>query len=67
MQTHTYLGDTDEELAAVRPGARVGHAQYAGAGVLEREVLVLELGSVDRRPSGAVRVLKVSTLAKREA
>lgn len=58
-----YLCDADEELAAVRPGPGVGHAQHAGAGVLEGEVLVLELGSVDRRPARAVSVLEVTTLA----
>lgn len=58
----TNLGDADEELATVRPGASVGHAQDAGSGVLEREVLVIELGTVDRRPPGPVRVLKIATL-----
>jgi hypothetical protein len=43
----------DEELRAVRVLARVGHGQQAGAGVLELEVLVLELLAVDGLTAGA--------------
>jgi hypothetical protein len=41
------LGRAHEELRAVRVGSGVSHRQDTGAGVLELEVLVLELGSVD--------------------
>ncbi len=37
----------DEELAAVRVLAGVGHGQQAGLGVLAGEVLVVELVAVD--------------------
>lgn len=53
----------DEELAAVGAGARVGHAQHSGPLVLEGEVLVLELGTVDGRPARSVRVFEVSALS----
>ena len=41
-------GGAQEELRAVGAGAGVGHGEGARAGVLEREVLVGELGAVDR-------------------
>ena len=37
----------DEELRAIGVGARVGHGEHAGTGVLQLEVLVVELLSVD--------------------
>jgi hypothetical protein len=40
-------GGAQEELRAVGAGAGVGHREGARAGVLEREVLVGELGAVD--------------------
>lgn len=58
----TNLGDADEELAPVRPGTGVGHAQDAGPGVLESEILVFELGPVDRRPPGPVGIVEVTPL-----
>ena len=44
---------SDEELRAIGVFARIGHAQHSGLAVLELEVLILELGSVDGFPSGA--------------
>ena len=41
------------DLRAVGAGAGVGHGEGARAGVLEREVLVGELGAVDRLAAGA--------------
>jgi hypothetical protein len=41
------LGRADEKLGAVGVGASVGHAQNAGSGVLQLEVLISKLGSVD--------------------
>lgn len=58
----TNLGHADEELAPIRPRTSVGHAQDTGSGVLECEVLVIELGPVNRRPPSPVRILKVTTL-----
>ena len=52
-----------KELRAVGVRAGVGHAQDAGAGVLELEVLVGELGAVDRLAAGAVVVGEIAPLA----
>jgi hypothetical protein len=41
-------------LRAVGVGAGVGHAQQPRLGVLELEVLVVELAAVDGLPAGAV-------------
>merc|ERR1712156_1027387 len=57
------LGGAQEELAAVGVGAGVGHGEDAGAGVLQGEVLVLELHAVDRLAPGAVSGGEVSALA----
>ncbi len=57
------LGSADEELAAVGVGAGVGHRQDAGSGVLQGEVLVLELVAVDALASGSVVVGEVTALA----
>ena len=51
---------SDEELRAIGVFARIGHAQHSGLAVLELEVLILELGSVDGFPSGACSQ-KIST------
>lgn len=57
------LGGADEELRPVRPWAGVRHGQHARAGVLLGEVLVLELGPVDRLAAGAVSGGEVPALA----
>ena len=57
------LGRAEEELGPVRAGARVGHAQHAGARVLQPEVLVLELVPVDGLPARSVLVRKIPSLA----
>ena len=54
------LGRADEELGAVGVGSGVGHGEDAGAGVLEAEVLVLELVAVDGLAAGAVVVGEVT-------
>lgn len=59
-QSDTYRGD--EELRAVGVRAAVSHRQHAWLGVLQLEVLVLELGAVDRLAAGAVVVGEVATL-----
>jgi len=57
------LCGAEEELGAVGPGSGVGHGQDSGSLVLQGEVLVGELGAVDRLATGAVVVGEVSTLA----
>lgn len=41
------LGAGDEELAAVRVGARIGHREEASVIVLELEILILKFVTVD--------------------
>lgn len=53
---------TQEELGAVCVGPRVGHAQQAWHIVLQREVLIGELGTIDRLATRAITVGEVSTL-----
>jgi len=57
------LGSADKELRTVGVGSSVGHAEDARAGVLELEVLVLELVAIDGLASSAVVVGEVSALA----
>jgi len=57
------LGSADKELRTVGVGSSVGHAEDAWAGVLELEVLVLELVAIDGLASSAVVVGEVSALA----
>ena len=52
------LDGAEEELGAVGVGAGVGHGEDAGAGVLEDEVLVRELGAVDGLAAGALWLVK---------
>jgi len=57
------LGGAQEELASVGVGAGVGHGKDARASVLQLEVLVLELHSVDGLAASAVPGSEVSALA----
>jgi len=57
------LGGTQEELTAVGVGASVSHGQDSRSGMLQLEVLVLELVSIDRLSSGSVVVGEVTALA----
>jgi len=57
------LGSANKELRTVGVGSSVGHAEDARAGVLELEVLVLELVAIDGLASSAVVVGEVSALA----
>jgi hypothetical protein len=52
----------DEKLRAVRVGSGVGHGQDALLGVLELEVLVLELGTIDGLATSAVALGEVTAL-----
>jgi hypothetical protein len=56
------LDGAEEELGAVGARAGVGHGQDAGAGVLELEVLIRELGAVDGLAAGASAVGEVAAL-----
>lgn len=56
------LNGGDEKLRAVGIGARVGHRQHAGSGVLQDEVLVGELLAVNGLAASAVVVCKVAAL-----
>ena len=52
-----------EELRSISSGTGVGHGQDSGSGVLLVEVLVRELGAVDRLASGAVSGGEITSLA----
>jgi len=56
------LHSTNEELAAVGVGTSIGHGQSAWASVLELEVLISELLSVDGLTSCSISIGEVSTL-----
>ena len=56
------LHGAQEELGAVGVGASVGHGQDTGASVLEREVLIFELGAVDGLTTEPGSVGDVTTL-----
>merc|ERR1719171_565354 len=56
------LHRADEDLRAVRAGARVRHGEHAGARVLELEVLVGELLSINRLAARAVAPREVASL-----
>lgn len=53
----------DEELAAVRVRTGVGHGKQARPGVLQIEVLVVELVPVDRDASRAITFDEIAALA----
>jgi len=57
------LDGAKEELGAVGARAGVGHGEDAWAGVLEGEVLVSELGAVDRLATRAVARGEIAALA----
>ena len=52
----------EEELGSVSSRASIGHRKNAGSGVLEREILILKLGSVNALASSAIVVGEVSSL-----
>ena len=54
--------EAEEELGAVRVGASVGHGENTSSSVLVDEVLVSEVGSVDRLATSAVSSGEVATL-----
>ena len=57
------LSGTEEELGSVGVGSSVGHREDSGTSVLQLEVLILELVSVDGLSSSSVVVCEVSALA----
>jgi len=52
----------DEELRSVGVGTSIRHGQKIRSVVLEREVLVIKAGSVDRLAACAVAVCEVTSL-----
>ena len=54
--------EAEEELAAVGAWARVSHGQDAATCVLVREVLIIEVRSIDGLTTGAISSGKVTTL-----
>ena len=56
--------DRDKELAPVGVGAGVGHGEDSGSGVLQGEVLVLELCAIDGLAAGAVVRREVTALGQ---
>jgi len=57
------LGRADKELRTVGVWSSIGHAEDAGASVLELEVFVLELVAIDGLAASSVVVGEVSALA----
>ena len=57
------VDEAEEELGAVRVWASVGHGEDTSSSVLVDEVLVSEVGSVDRLATSAVSFGKVATLS----
>jgi len=56
------LDGTEEELGTVGAWTSVGHGENTWAGVLELEVLILELGAVNGLATGSVARGEVTTL-----
>jgi len=57
------LGRTDEKLGSVGVGSSIGHAEDSRSGVLQLEVLVLELVAVNGLAPSSVVVGEVTSLA----
>merc|ERR1712038_1237232 len=57
------LSSAEEELASIGVGASIGHGENSRSSVLQSEVLILELVSVDGLATGSVMVGEVATLA----
>ena len=53
---------SDEKLAAIRVGTRIGHGEQARPGVLEIEILVIKLVAVDRDAACAIPFDEISAL-----
>jgi len=56
------LGSAQEELGTVGVGSSVSHGQDSGSGVLQLEVLILELVTIDRLASSTVSGSEVTSL-----
>jgi hypothetical protein len=57
------LDGTDEELGSIGVGTSVGHRKSSGLGVLQLEVLISELSTIDGLATGTVALGEVTTLA----
>lgn len=53
----------NEELGAVGVGSSIGHGQDTRSSVLQLEVLISKLQSIDRLPSSPIVVSEIPTLA----
>lgn len=56
------LDSANEELRSIGVGASIGHAEDARAGMLELEVLILELTAVDGLATSAIAGSEITTL-----
>lgn len=56
------LGTTDEELASIRVGSRVGHGQHTRLFVFVQKIFIVKGGSVNTQFSCSVMIDKISTL-----
>ena len=54
--------EIDEELRAIRVGARIGHREHSASSVAFHEILVGELHAVNRLAAGTVAIGEVTTL-----
>ena len=61
------LHSAQEELGAVGVGASVCHGQNPWASVLQGEVLICKLGSIDRLTPGAIPSSEITTLRRDRA
>merc|ERR1719391_800592 len=57
------FGSTQEKLGSVSVGSSIGHRKNSRSGVLQSEVFILELITVDRLASSSVAVGEITTLA----
>ena len=56
------LDSGDEKLSSIGVWARVGHGQETRGAMLHKEVLILELGTIDALATSPIKVVKIPTL-----
>merc|ERR1719244_1322743 len=57
------LGSAEKELGPIGVGASISHGQNARSGVLQLEILILKLGTVDRLATSTISSSEVTPLA----
>merc|ERR1719244_2389345 len=57
------LSSAEEELGPIGVGASISHGQNARSGVLQLEILILKLGTIDRLATCAISCSEVTSLA----